>query len=134
MSAKKTNKTKVDFNEEVSEGACYRTAAVRLISYLTRRLSRLFPCERPTLQTGMFGAPQTSNQKQSAVTATAMTMWRFVYAISGTWCIMGNLTRCFTRFLRVAILVNFAVSTVPPLARRCFADHKRRGRRRRKSF
>ena len=33
MSAKKTNKTKVDVNEEVCEGVCYHTAAVQLISY-----------------------------------------------------------------------------------------------------
>ena len=52
MSAKKTSKTKVDVNEEVLEGVCYRTAAVQLISYLTPRLSHLFPCQRPTLHYG----------------------------------------------------------------------------------
>ena len=114
MSAKKTIKTEVGVDEEVPEGVCYRTAAVQLISYLTCRLSSLFPCQRPTLQTGMFSAPQTPKQKQSAVTATAMTMWRFVFAFSGTWCIMGDLTSRLTRLLRVTILVNFAVSAVLP--------------------
>ena len=32
MSAKKTSRTKVDANEEVCEGLCYRMAAVQLIS------------------------------------------------------------------------------------------------------
>ena len=89
MSAKRTNKTKVDVNEEVSEAVCYRTAAVQLIAYLTRRLSSLFPYQRPTLQTGMFSVPQTPKQKPSAVTATAMTILGFVYAFSGTSCIMA---------------------------------------------
>ena len=110
MSAKKSKKTKVDATEEVCEGVCYHKAAVELISYLTRRLSRPFPCQRPTLQTGMFSALQTSKQKQTALTAMATTMWRFVFAFSGTWCIMGDLTRRLTRFLRVTIPVNFAVS------------------------
>ena len=114
MSAKRTNKGKVDVNEEVCENLCYGTAAVQLISYLTGRLSSAFPCQRPTLQTGMFSAPQTPKQKQSAVAATATTMWRFVYAFSGTWCIISDLTRRLTCFLRVTILVNFAVSAVLP--------------------
>ena len=97
MSTKRTNKTKVDVNEEVCEGVCYHTAAVQLISYLTRRLSHLFFCHRPILQTVMFSAPQTSNQRQSAVAATATTMLRFVYAFRGTWCIMGDLTRRLTQ-------------------------------------
>ena len=77
---------------------CYRMAAVQLISYLTRRLSRLFPCQRLTLQTGMFSAPETSKQRQPAVTAMATTMWRLVYAFSGVWCIMGDLARRLTNF------------------------------------
>ena len=114
MSTKKTRRTQVDATEEVCEGVCYPTAAVELISLSTCRLSRLLSCERQTLHTGMFSALQTSKQKLSAVTATATTVWRFVYAVTGTCCIMDDLTRCFTRFLRATILVNVPVSAVLP--------------------